>query len=406
MPTFAFAWAVAAAQVAQSPTPAPHYALGATVAPQHGLIAVDLVISFAPGVREADLVLGDTYRIRESDAGPGGTVEIAKTDKPWGGLQSIAARFGESPHRPTLRLRYSGPLKPTGDPPLNMITPELTELNLDSMWLPVASDLGSPFTVEARIGGLPADAVVVSQGTSVRAGGEVRIRRTFPESDLAFVAAAGLQRLSGEDFELFARDLESERARLFRSHGTASIRFLESWLGPMPKKPARLVLVSRPRTSGYARQGYVVFTEGNKMTQEGAAKFTAHELAHAWFSNANAATEHRWLDESIAEYVSIRYVEEAFGEPAAEAMFEAKRTSAAAAPPVLRAPPDGGAIYAKGPLLLRELERRIGRQTLDAVIAEAARRKVGVTADFLEILGARASAADAAWLAARLKDDN
>jgi hypothetical protein len=400
----ALAWAAAAAAIAQSPGVAPHYALGATVAPEHGLIAVDLLITFPRGVREADLVLGDTYRVTGTDVRPGGTITVEKTDKPWRGLQRIAARFGEAEGRPSLRIRYSGPLKSTGDPPLNMITPALTELSLDSMWLPVASDLGSPFTVDARIAGLPAEAVVVSQGVAERSGDEVRLRRTFPESDLAFVAAAGIQRLHGQDFELFARDLESERARLFRKHGIASIRFLEGWLGPMPNKPARLVLVSRPRASGYARKGYIVFTEGNDSTEEGAAKFTAHEFAHAWFSNANATTEHRWLDESIAEYVAIRYVEKTIGEAAAAAMFQAKQESASRAPAVLKAPADGGAIYAKGPLLLRELEGRIGRATLDAILAEAAQRRVGVTSEFHAILTSRASAADADWFGARLKE--
>ena len=399
----AVALALAPMQAAPSRLEAPHYALGATVVPDGGQIAVDLVINFRPGLRDAELLLGDTYRITGSDAGQGGTVTVAKTDKPWGGLQAITVRFGEAAARPQLRLRYSGQLKPTGDPPLNMITRDLTELNLDSMWLPVASDLGSPFTVDARIAGLPEEAVVVSQGTASRAGEEVRIRRGFADFDFAFVAATGLQRFSNDEFELFARDPESARARLFRSHGTASIRFFENWLGPMPKKPARLVVVSRPRASGYARQGYVVFTEGNSSTDEGVAKFTAHEFAHAWFSNANPTGEHRWLDESIAEYVSIRYLETAFGEAAAAKMFDAKIKSAAAAPAVLTAPPDGGAIYAKGPLLLRELEQRIGRRALDVVLAEVARRKMGRTDDFLASLASHASAADASWFAGRLR---
>ncbi|HYI43059.1 MAG TPA: hypothetical protein VD768_05505 [Sphingomicrobium sp.] len=402
--TLTAAFALAPAAVAPSARETPHYAFGATVVPADGLIAVDLLISFPSGSPAAELVLGEAYQVTAAEAGPGNTVTVEKTDKPWGGLQRIAARFAGAAGRPALRLRYSGPLNPSGEPPLNMITPALTELNLDSMWLPVASDLGSPFTVDARIGGLPADAVVVSQGVSRRTGDEVRVQRPFPDSDFAFVAAPGLQRVSGPEFELLARDLQSPRAALFREHGTASIRFLESWLGPMPNKPARLVVVSRPRASGYARKGYVVFTEGNKSSDDGVAKFTAHEFAHAWFAHANPLTEHRWIDESIAEYVAIRYVERAFGERAAAALFESKVKAAGAAPAILKAPPDGDAIYAKGPLLLRELEGRIGRAQLDSVIAESARLRIGDTAAFLDVLAARSSAADAAWFAGRLKD--
>lgn len=380
----------------------PHYAIGASLVPERNLIAVDAIISLPEGTDEAEFVLGGSYDVISAEAGAGASVSIEDTAKPWRGLQRIAVRFNGEDPAPRLRVRYAGGLSPSGEPPLNMVTPELMELNLDSMWLPIRSDLGGYFTAEARIGGIPQDAIVVSQGTATRSGDEVRISRTFPDIDLAFVAAPALQRVSAGDFELFARDPGNEHGRLYLKHGTASIRFLEKWLGPMPGKPARLVVVSRPRVSGYARKGYIVFTEGAKGSERGTAKFTAHEFAHAWFSNANASTEHRWLDESTAEYASLRYVEEAFGKTAFEEMLAAKRKSAATAKPVLTANAGDAALYGKGALILHGLEERIGRDRLDTVLAEVARRNIGDTAEFLAFLSEQTDPATAAWLRAEL----
>lgn len=75
-------------------------------------------------------------------------------------------------------------------------------------------------------------------------------------------------------------------------------------------------------------KGYIVFTESTQGSEAGIAKFTAHEFAHAWFSNANATSEHRRLDESTAEYVALRYVKHALGGTAVDEMLASKTVAA------------------------------------------------------------------------------
>lgn len=395
-----------AASIAAAEKVDARYSLGATVVPEHGLIAVDAIISLpsASAGSSTEFMLSRTHKVTTLETSPGASASVVSTDSPWPGLQRIVVTFREPVSAPMLRVRYSGALMPTGNPPLNMITPALVELNLDSMWVPIRTDLGARFTVEARIAGLPSRAIVVAQGDITPQGNEVHIRRDVPDLDFAFAAVPNLQRVVSTDFEFFARDPESPRSRLYLKHGPAVISFLEKWLGPMPGKPARLVVVPRERVSGYARKGYIIFTESAQGSESGLAKFTAHEFAHAWFYNANATTEHRWLDESTAEYASLRYVEHALGKAAVGEMLASKRTAALNAGPVQAVNRANAELYSKGALLLFELEERLGRARMDELFAEVARRQIGTTSDFLALLGGLAGDGAREWFALKLTE--
>jgi aminopeptidase N len=171
----------------------------------------------------------------------------------------------------------------------------------------------------------------------------------------------------------------------------------------MPGDGVRVVVVRRPRTSGYARKGYIVFTENSRGNEAGVAKFAAHEFAHLWFSNANSQTSDRWLDESTAEYVSLRYVQDAMGAEALERLIAPKREVARTAKPVVGDTRTDAELYDKGPLLLFELEQAIGREKMDRLLAIVAARKIGVTADFLTALSELTDPATAAEFERKLK---
>jgi hypothetical protein len=281
----------------------------------------------------------------------------------------------------------------------------LVEVSLDGMWLPIQADLSGRFTVDAVLKGLPARAQVVAQGEVRRRGNTVFVRRPFGEVDFAFVASPLLRRVQERNFSFYAADPDSELSGLYRRHGDLALAYLEDLLGPLRTGRPALVVVRRPRASGYARKGYVVVTDQNRPSNPaGTAKFIAHEFGHLWFSNANAATDDRWLDESTAEYVGLRYVEHAFGSPARVAMVERMRTAAAAAPPVLGERRNGSSIYEKGPLLLFELEDQIGRERMDSLMRVLASGRIDTTTEFLTALSTIATPADALRFENRLRN--
>lgn len=382
-----------------------HVSIALRVAPEAGTLTADTMVS--PGAvaagEELRLILAQSLTVHSAEAGPDAEVTVAPTDRPWRGLQRITVRFRSAQSSPRIRIRYSGRPSSGGQPPINMITPALVELSLDGMWVPTRDDLGMPYTVDATIAGLPAGASFVSQGRQSRRRAVVRVVRNVADVDFAFVAAPGLRRVRvGRAFELHAIDPDSPAALLYRRHGGQAAAFLQQWFGPMPGAPARLVVVRRERGSGYQRIGYIVFTEGRAATEAGAAKFTAHEFAHAWFRNANAASEHRWVDEATAEFVGIRYVEHALGAAAREDLLRPKRERARAAGPVVGGRSDAE-LYDKGTLLLFELEERIGRERMDRVVARVARERVARTEHYVRVVAEIAGAEQARWFDAALR---
>ena len=370
-----------------------HYDVVANIDTDRNTLAAVVRITVpASDVQPAnEFLLGGTYAVSSVNAGRSATAEVARTDKPFPGLQNITVRC-RLPRHDDLRLevRYAGPLTALTTPPLNAITPDLIELSLDSFWLPVADGF-KKFTVHADIRGVPRDLVAVSQGIVRRSGGDVLIERRTPDVDLAFVAMRGLQRATADGFEFYAADLATNASEVYLRHGKAIVRFLEDWFGTMPGRPARVVIVRRQRKSGYNRFGYIVMTDGGPQEEAELAQFMAHEFAHSWWSPCDPRTEHRWLSESIAEYVALRYIEVAFGPNARDKALAIKRESAAKAGPLLGAGErEDAELYNKGPLLLADLETKIGRARIDSLLAELAHHPPHVTAEFMRALAARA----------------
>lgn len=368
-----------------------HYDVDLAVDTATGGLAATATVTLAPDQVRAEQTfsLGGVYEI-QSATSPDAAIEIQPLE---GRSRHVVVR----PNAPNVgkpvvfTLRYAGPLQATGEPPLNAITPDLVELNLDGGWTPIRTDYTLRYSACLEIDGLPADAEVATQGTVTRDGSRVAVARETPDFDLTFVAARGLRRVTEGGLEFYAANPDGEIERLYRTHGAGAVSFLEAWLGPLPSRPVRVVVVERARASGYARSGYVVVTRGRGGGEHGLGKFIAHEFAHAWSPAADPMSEHHWLVESTAEYVALRYVEAAFGVETRDAMLEEKRLAAQDVPPILGGGRRGDAVlYAKGCLLLFELENRMGRERMDALMRDFARDRPAVTADFLVLLGRHA----------------
>lgn len=141
------------------------------------------------------------------------------------------------------------------------------------------------------------------------------------------------------------------------------------------------------------------------MPSAGQAKFVVHEFAHLWFSRAPIGTEDYWLSETPAEYLGLRYVAETLGAEAFESLAAPKRSAASSASPILggrgRAP--DATLYSKGPLLLFDLEQRIGKPKLDEVLARVAREPRHTSALFLSALRTVAGDSEASAFEALLR---
>lgn len=383
--------------------PNAHYDVKAKIDRAAGTITavavIDLPADAAPG--ETRFVLGKRFTVTRADAGAGAATRIVDTDKPFPGLQAVVVRpkAGQpAPRRVT--IAWKGPLN--GDEkvtPVAPVTAERVELFADSVWMPYRDDLGV-FTLDAEIEGLGRDTTVITQGDVSRSGDVTRIRRELADMDFVLVADASLKRVVDGDVEINARDLENPYVKLYRKHAAGSIAYYEEWFGPLPHRPVRLAVVSRSRGPGYARRGYIIVTErgdANAPQERRIATFVAHEFGHAWWSHGGPTTEDYWMTESMASYVANRYAETLGMGYSTEELTAMRELSRKTGPILGGGRPSGEAVYGKGPMLLLDLEHRIGRRAMDRIIAELAPNPPSKTAIFLakvaEVAGPEAAAA-------------
>ena len=183
-----------------------HYDVDLAVDTATGSLAATATVTLAPDQVRAEQTfgLGGVYEI-QSATSPDAVIDIQPLE---GRSRNVVVR----PNGPVaggpvvFTLRYAGPLQTTGDPPLNAITPDLVELNLDAGWTPVRTDYTLRYSACLKIDGLPADAEVASQGAVTRDGVRVTVAREVPDFDLTFVAARGLQRVVDGSLEIYAAD--------------------------------------------------------------------------------------------------------------------------------------------------------------------------------------------------------
>lgn len=368
----------------------PHYEVAAQFDPE-GQLDAQVTITLSDGETEKDFLLSRRFAFQPMELPPGVTLTIAPAEAPMPGLNKYSFGFAEPVTDPVaLRFRYSGPILTEHDSGNKPLRPEGYELFLDHMWYPVGADIQTRFTVDATIDGLAPDLVVVAQGDVTRTSAGVHIKRDFLDIDLPMVAMRGLQRAEAHGVEFYSRDLSSQLSGWYVKHAEGAARYFETLYGPLPRK-VRMAQVWRERSMGYARTAYTVLSEGGRnspdITEVNPARYVGHEIAHAWWMLASPLTDDFWLVESAAEYMSMRYVEHAFGPAELAKNIAAKREATAKTGPVMgKGRPGRVELYGKGPLLLLELEHRIGRPAMDRLMVAMAREPVHTTEVFLRLL--------------------
>lgn len=406
----AIALALAPQAEGAAPPVAPHYRVDAQLDPGHGALSATVVIRLPAAAARAGagFLLPRGYRISSATAGDNADVTVADVEQPFPGLQRVYVRARPgAPGAVELRIVYAGPLFAPGASPVNAISPERIELSADSLWYPLSDNFNQRFTMDATITGVPSTFTVASADTVKPAPNGFLLHRSQPRQDIAFTASPLARRKVVGRLVFVGQTLESAQARAYLLNGPKALAFLERMLGPTPGGKAIVSVVSRANGTGYSRQGYVVVADLGAATPTGVwpqAGYLAHELSHAWWSNADFLGEDYWLVESTAEYVALRFLEAEFGAASIQPLIENKTARAAKAGPVIgRGRGSSDAVYASGTLLLIDLEHRIGRSRLDRILRRLASRPQLTTRDFLVELEREAGGAVAADFEAALR---
>jgi hypothetical protein len=107
---------------------------------------------------------------------------------------------------------------------------------------------------------------------------------------------------------------------------------------------------------------------------------TAHEAAHEWFYNVvgNDQVDEPWLDEALAQFATLQYYEDRYGEEGAAGMRDSfyGRWDRVGREPIPIGKPVGeydeiaysAIVYGRGPLFIEALERQMGTQRFDGFL--------------------------------------
>jgi hypothetical protein len=371
--------------------PPPHYEMRAHF-DEAGRIEADVTVTLPAGTRDKSFLLARRFVVRPLQMSRGVTLSgIEPTNTPVDNLVRYSFHAASGASGPVrLHFRYGGPINPAADEGVRPMRPEGFELFIDHMWFPVGADIQTRFTLDAEITGLAPDLVPVAQGEVTRIPGGVRIHRDFVDIDVPLVAMRGFQRAQAYGVEFFSRDLTTRLSTFYIRHSEGAAHYFERWFGPL-RQTVRMAVVWRERSMAYARTGYTVFSEGGRsqpdLPESNPARHAAHEVAHAWWMLASPLSDDFWLVESAAEYCAIRYVEATMGAAERDRFVAEKRQAAANAGPVMgHGRPNRVQLYQKGPLLLLDLEHRIGRPAMDQLMTRMAHEPVHNTAIFLRLL--------------------
>lgn len=405
----ALLWAIAAPALAAPSEPIGHYRVDARFDPGSGRLEARAEINLPPEAVPADFafILGRRFTLAPVEVA-GAKVSIEHTDAPLPELQRVVIAYDKPPTKPVkLRFAYKGLV--AGPSGAGAFSAERVELNLEDAWLPIRADLNLYFTLDVKISGMPSGIVAVAKGDLKQRAGRLTLRRATPDSDLTLTGAPGLTAIAGPDLDFHAANQDDPLVATLRRHALGSAAFYRRLYGDPVAGDVRMVILPRASSGGYARRGFIVMPTFRKpgdptpkFDSVSLGRFVAHEFSHAWLPAVAPGGENFWVSESVAEYLSMRYLEGEFGVAERDAMLARKRAAAAkAGPMVAAARPSGVALYQKGPVLLFDLEARIGRPALDRVLIR--RDRPLTSADFLEALAAEAGAPVAAAFAEDLK---
>jgi len=250
-------------------------------------------------------------------------------------------------------------------------------------WIPLQDTPSVRVTFEGRVrtpAGLPA--VMAAE----RAGEHFRMERPVPSYLIALAAGALEFRTLSDRCGVFAESPLIERAAREFADTEAMVRAVESLYGPYRWGRYDLLVLPPSFPFGGMENPCLTFATPTILAgDKSLVALVAHELAHSWSGNlvTNATWSDFWLNEGFTVYLERRILEKVYGREREEmeavlgrGELDREMAGLPEGDRVLHLPlegrdPDDGCTlvpYEKGALLLRTIEREVGRERFDAFL--------------------------------------
>lgn len=307
-------------------------------------------------------------------------------------FRKLQIELSKAPVPRVIHISYSGVLLPEPmENLINAIEPGRIELNVDSFWFPIDARFNKLLTADLAVN-LDGEWQGVTTGEVESIGGGLRILNTDPRIDIAMTLSQSFRISEAEGFVVYDQREDTGGLENLMQAARNCTQYLDGQFGatnPLPR--GKLLIAERP-SSGYARQNYVVFTDVSSMEAAPLTRFVCHEFAHYWSVGADFGTVENWHNEAFSEYIGVMAVREFLGEEAYLEMLQSFRDEIAGEdlPRVWKSgDTERGPYlvqYRKAPLILAQLETRIGREQFLQFIQAWFLQPVRTTPALLEVL--------------------
>lgn len=375
--TFCFALLIVCNSCNQAEDSTSHYSVKASINTEQQSVKVDVDITYLPSkaTKSIEFITHENVIIQSCTAnGLLDYTEKGKANK----AKVVTLHFEKEIATPlTIRFDYAFVLKEEDAPwGIDKISEDWIELSLNSGWLPIIATYSNQFTSETELEIVSKNEFsILSSGTSrVVGSNKFNITNTTPQMDLVLIGSSQFQESRKGHISIFENQENKERNEFIFSFSEKSYQWLNDTFGEVKKMPPVKLVITPREESGYARKNFIVLS--NDISVQDTLHFVnyiTHEFAHFWSTGANPISEHRWLDESIAEYIAWKYVEKNYSEAKRnEFLAKAKKEAGTIAPVYIigvSKVPSHAVMYRKGVYKLFKLEEMIGEEEMFSLLS-------------------------------------
>jgi len=386
------------------------YAIDAQVDPSAQTIRATAQVRFTPldDLSTLTFELNNALNLEAVTDDAGRQVPASRTAQDMSVRLSLAATLPKGKPA-TLTFVYGGKLTGTEESPVwgikfAAIHPDFAYLMYPGRWFPVNDYTTDRFTTDLRVT-VPSGFKVIASGlesADAAADGKITVRfqtatPSFPASfavvrgDPTTIASGGIQTA------LYFRERKDMAGAYGQEIGRA-VEFLSGVYGPLPNRNLTVIETEAGTPNGYAAPG-LLFLSPRAIGNEVNSKLLANQISRQWWGGqvSPATRNHMWIENGMARYAELLYIENVSGAGASEAQVHDTYVEALTVeqPPLMQSarledysPEFWAATAGKGAAVLHMLRSIIGNENFFRLLKTVPERYAGKsinTADFQKV---------------------